>query len=454
MVNHGPAKGCQMCKERHIKCDLGRPACRQCVRLNYVCPGYRHELDMVLRDETATLIGRYRNQKRGAAVSHVAGMTVQPPSLPKDIALAFESRALHFMLSGAAWEATDWRTSHGHLDFVQPLYRGAAFDSPLALAATWLAVLIMGTCYSGTPYSSERLLLSKVFKSILAAVADPVHSVKDETLAAVILVTYGEHGSTSLALFDAVRHNVVNLANSGIRKARNWDLWNLRPDLRQPCDSYTPATELDAFGVTVVDLRLRVQEEIRCFDVRLTLREELLTLLERLGAWQYRIPSEWLPRQRARGTLKYPSPEVDYLFAQWHILQLQVNHLMKPLDIETGDVNFSNQCYWWEMKWINDIIASEDSFLNPGWNKRNLVEPEQSAHVDGDLPRAKAQQWHSSPHGSRLFGQALDKLDLILSNALNDLGLPDDVASHYREVLSWTRRERETIKQAFPWGEI
>lgn len=32
--------GCLTCRERHVKCDLGQPACQNCTRLKVPCEGY------------------------------------------------------------------------------------------------------------------------------------------------------------------------------------------------------------------------------------------------------------------------------------------------------------------------------------------------------------------------------------------------------------------------------
>ena len=440
---------------------------------------------MVLRDQTASVVGRHRNQRRESPISpgKLPGTTPQTSSFPKDVAYGLESHALAFLFS---MPVRDWRTSHGHLDFLQPLYQKVSSDSPLALATSWLAVLMMGTCDKGRPYPLEALFMTKFIKSIQADLRDPISSVKDETLTAVILVTYGEHlrdqrygsrstcilhqegaealirkrgvlnfqDSTSLALFDAVRHNAVNLAICGRGKTKNWDLWNLHGDMGQLCDSYTPATELDACGVTMI--ALANQLESKDFPAGMTLRESLLKLLERLRSWQYRVPSEWLPRPATCSMLRYPSPEVCYLFDHWYLLQLGASHLTKELDMRTNATEIPGLHYLCEMEWIDNIIASEDSLLGRGPNKKDLLsptEPKQSAYVDDHFPCATAQQCYCAPLGSRLFGQTLDRLDVILSKALEDLTLPTKVALRYREVVSWVRRERATIRQAFPSAE-
>ncbi|KAI1179719.1 fungal-specific transcription factor domain-containing protein [Nemania sp. FL0916] len=40
ITNNKATKGCWTCKDRRVKCDLGRPSCANCVRLKQVCQGY------------------------------------------------------------------------------------------------------------------------------------------------------------------------------------------------------------------------------------------------------------------------------------------------------------------------------------------------------------------------------------------------------------------------------
>ncbi|KAH8127540.1 hypothetical protein LI328DRAFT_165057 [Trichoderma asperelloides] len=41
MAKHGPSRGCDICKLRKIKCDLKHPACSQCQKAKWTCPGAR-----------------------------------------------------------------------------------------------------------------------------------------------------------------------------------------------------------------------------------------------------------------------------------------------------------------------------------------------------------------------------------------------------------------------------
>ena len=253
----------------------------------------------------------------------------------------------------------------------------------------------------------------------------------------------------SLAMFDAVRHNAVNLSFSSTRKKKNWDLWNLGEDVGHLCKSYTPAMELDACAVSLVDL----ESQLESIDLNegKTLRRNLSRHLDRLQSWQYCLPSEWLPQRAASGVIRYPSPEVCNVFNQWYLLQLVASHLMRDLETRTNITEFRSSHSSCEMEWINNIRYSEPSCLGSECNTTGLA---QTIYVYGVFPCATPQQCLSSPLGSRLFGQTLDRLDQIVSKALRDLILPSDMVLHYHEVLSWARRERRTIRKAFQLANI
>ena len=434
---------------------------------------------MVLRDHTTSLVARHRKTTCEIPVSptKIACKALQTPSLPRDITYSLESHALAFLFSsGDIVPARDTRASHGHLDFLHPLYQNVAPNSPLSLATSWLGVVVMGMYNRGKPYSLEGQLIGKVIESILAAVADPISSLKDETLMAVILVAYGEHwrerrygtyqtsaihqqgaeslirqrgilnfnDGLSLALFDAVRHNAVGFAMSGSINLRNWDLWNVREDMRQLCDSYTPATELDGYGVTMVALKQQLKSKE--LGDGISLRESIFKLLEHLRSWQYRVPREWLPQLPACSMHSYPPPKICFLIDQWYLLQLGVLHLIRELHVKTNAAETAILQDMWEMECVDNIIASEYLILS---SEQAQTDSRQSTYIDGNFPSVTVQHCADLLLGPRFFSQILDNLDLLLSSALEELNLSTQVAVRYREVITWARREQATLKEAF-----
>ncbi|KAH8705834.1 hypothetical protein BGW36DRAFT_435847 [Talaromyces proteolyticus] len=379
------------------------------------------------------------------------------------------------------------RTSHGHLDYIPPLYNQTTPGSPLALATVWLSMLSMRiTCERTNTqehHAGETRQLAKVIRAVQDAIADPARSVDIETLAAVVIIGYGEHlRSTtessssqpeaalktfvihqagaealirkrgglnfqdypSLALFDAVRHNAVSLAITGARRHAflSWDLWYITDiNVRHLCDSYTPATNLDAYGVKIIVLQSRIAKlKNKSMDEINHIKVDLLDLLERLRSWKIHISEDWVFTGMATdGTLEqvHMSPEMCYLLNEWYFHQLRASHLLKQLNKKLNTTEVSTQSFCCEMEWIDDVIASSHQFLS------------NSPHLTLNIPLSKKAGCLSSIQpsgaswiGSRLFGQTLYQLDIILSDALRCLFLPQVIESRYREVMNWARGQR------------
>lgn len=383
--------------------------------------------------------------------------------MPTGLSQSVEIRALTFLFkSSTIVSKKDRRSSHGHLDFLQNLYDRVTSDSALALATTWFAVLILALCdKSGRLYRREMdRLMIRAIRSVSDAIEDPRDSITKETLTAIVLLAHGEHlqyrkkqsdlktnllvhqdgaealikkrdtlnfqDSTSIALFNAVRHNAVSMAFAGVRSIReNWAMWAVDSDdeARQMCDYYTFATELDACCL----LMLYLKDNMMCADVSkyAELQKELSSLLERVRCWQLSLPSEWFLGLPTGTHLETKSLEVCYLFNDWYLLQLAVRHLLKELRMNTMGPGFYASDFSDELDLIDSVMASESLFI--------VVE--QSAGSDPEKIDEEIQ-------GRRLFRQTTEKFELIVSDALQKLALPQTVTLCYREVLSWVRKER------------
>lgn len=407
--------------------------------------------------------------------------------LPRELSYSLESHSIAFLFSASSLVQTgDKRASHGHLDFLLPLYRKVTPDHHLAVATSWLAVSAMRIYQGRRPYLFETQLKAKLIRRLLVAVNDPGEITTDETLMALILAGYGEHlldqtfrlehictvhqqgaealvrkrgwlnfqSQISRAMFNAVRHNAVGVATRDSTSTRNWDLWSIHYYDHQLCDSYSLATELDACGVAMITIKGRLS----CKDLagKSSLQADLSNLLLRLHAWQYHVPNEWVSPQTIRAVaMNYP-PEVCHLYNQWYLLRLEVSHLKKELDASDNIDVALGQDYSCELELIGDIISSEHSLLGrqeANENPKSLSMPEQVGMADTNLPRATIRQCRASPLGSRLLGMALERLEQVTSDVLRSLKLPHAVATRYREVTHWARREQQTLGLAFPATE-
>jgi hypothetical protein len=428
-----------------------------------------------LRNQTAKTIGRYEN-KKGSSKNVIMQ---KKPSMPQEITYNVEAYAVNFLFTHAL---SDWRASHGHLDFLQPLYLKSASSSPLALASNWVAVVMIGIRLKQDRSELESQLLSKVIKNIAKVINDPIERVKDETLQAVLLLSFGEylrfrqHGmkptlavhqtgaealircrggsnfqsQASIALFIATRHNAINMAMQKIREFINWDMWTATVTLDCMETLKAPGTELDDCGIVFITLQKHLKQlEKRNTDTNQEIKDKALALLERLKLWERQVPSDWLPNTNSVNLIGYSSPEVCYMFNQWYLLQLDLSHLINEIDQSADPMCTASvvDLIAFQMDLIAKIVASECSFV--------ICDPTggQFDHIilaSNNLSHLSAQQCYDSPFGSQLLGQTLRRLKLSISQAMGTLKLTPTLQLRYEEVLAWATEEEDAIRQAFP----
>ena len=251
MVYQGkPSGGCANCRKRKIKvsirsrltmrgiygfetdciqCDELRPACSQCINTRRVCPGYVARFDLVLRDQTRSVRRKALNKK--ISTPSVTGrssfrvyMPPQASSPPASTSFEESVSSYHTLAGTGEGSSYESRSNHdsniprlsdrfpeqeaicaffldfvllprhpdsfrGHLEHLLPLYQGALPNSPIALATSSVALSVSGNPH---PRSSDRQLARNIFGRALRktsnAIRDPVESLKDETLMAVLLL--------------------------------------------------------------------------------------------------------------------------------------------------------------------------------------------------------------------------------------------------------------------------
>ena len=91
----------------------------------------------------------------------------------------------------------------GHLEHLEPLYRKASPGSPLSLATSSVALVMSGNSQMrAADQQLSRTTFGRALQKTSAAIRDPVESIKDETLMAVLLLGLYEvlhHSSSSTA---------------------------------------------------------------------------------------------------------------------------------------------------------------------------------------------------------------------------------------------------------------
>ncbi|KAL8657434.1 MAG: hypothetical protein Q9226_001927 [Calogaya cf. arnoldii] len=362
-----PSTGCKNCRTRKIKCDEQRPACIQCTNTNRICPGYAHLFDLVLRDQTesvtrkaqrrnkrdpgnnvkvaatvadrpvtAVAAGRFDAQRPTGPFrttsSHIASPAYSGFFLPLSVPKAFhdspEEQAVNgFFLNYVLIPRHD-HSRRGYLDCLLPLYQNARHDSLLSLATTAMALAI--EC--GSPSTAHYRQLSHSFfgRALVKtskAIRDPVESIKDETLMAVLLLSFyervlatsegkdisGVHDTGAVALVKhrgkengrsevsarlllAVQTQVVNhcIQTASPFKKTSADLDWMRPDAFE-----NAASRLTSLSARLSDLTAYAYPMLRNFK-QFPSQEQLMSILDyagdveaQLSTWPDTVPDDW-----------------------------------------------------------------------------------------------------------------------------------------------------------------
>ncbi|KAH8819168.1 hypothetical protein F5884DRAFT_864617 [Xylogone sp. PMI_703] len=262
---------CANCRKRKIKCDEGLPACSQCSRAGWICPGYHNEVGVAFRDQTASVVSR--QEKRRAALSrkailsdetsnedadsntdtsitkasatnanvckvtqnnyalnHSIDRTGSSTRADADQSIASRPTAYHSILQPAlSTNLEDQAISfffghyvlpirHGNHEYLPDIYAEEVrdeFDGPIKniITASGLAGLANRS-------NNERLLVvarrlyGKAIGLINSALADPVKVKSDQTLAAVLVLSIFEAiTSSDEAAMQAWSYHILGAIN-------------------------------------------------------------------------------------------------------------------------------------------------------------------------------------------------------------------------------------------------
>ncbi|KAL8851537.1 MAG: hypothetical protein Q9221_003556 [Calogaya cf. arnoldii] len=369
MVYSGkPSTGCKNCRKRKIKCDEQRPACIQCTNTNRICPGYAHLFDLVLRDQTESVTRKaQRRNKRDpgnnvkatatatdrpvtavvagrfdglrptgtfrTSSSHIASPAYSGSFFPLSVPKAFhdspEEQAVNgFFLNYVLIPRHD-QSRRGYLDCLLPLYQNARHNSLLSLATTAMALAIEG----GSPSTAHYRQLSRPFfgRALFKtgkAIRDPVESMKDETLMAVLLLSFyervlatseikdisGVHDTGAVALVKhrgkengrsevsarlllAVQTQVVEhcIQTASPFEKTSADLDSMRPDAFE-----NAASRLTSLSARLSDLTAYAYPILRNFKQHFPSQEQLMSILDyagqveaQLSTWPETVPDDW-----------------------------------------------------------------------------------------------------------------------------------------------------------------
>ncbi|KAJ5914228.1 hypothetical protein N7504_003111 [Penicillium tannophilum] len=207
-----PSTGCYLCRKRKIKCDEGRPECRNCGVYGRPCPGYRP--DAVFRNENKRV---ERQAKKDIFSSDTSSQSVTPLSqFPGDAdrhagSPSSTNTSLSLIpIADATWEdraicyffdqyivKSDNEDGVGHLDYLPLLYsqidQQKSTSSCLRWAVDATAFMTLANV-SRAPHlmMKARRGYGKALSSLREALASPTEALKDETFASVVILSLFE----------------------------------------------------------------------------------------------------------------------------------------------------------------------------------------------------------------------------------------------------------------------
>ncbi|KEF51933.1 uncharacterized protein A1O9_11923 [Exophiala aquamarina CBS 119918] len=217
-----PSTGCGLCRKRRVKCDEGRPGCRNCERLKKPCPGYREPGYGFIRTTVFVAPKDDQRQPRDASPPfHVQPSQLRTPDIELDRSYGNEDsmrgRSLDHQYDGiptprSMTTSPDSVTEQSVCYSLQQLdvnsrvlYGNAAFSFlPTILAQAGPDSCVYASMRSvgainfanRSPTVDLRSIVdleyARAVSSVTSALADPQQCLKDETLVAVWLLAMRE----------------------------------------------------------------------------------------------------------------------------------------------------------------------------------------------------------------------------------------------------------------------
>ncbi|KAH8693948.1 hypothetical protein BGW36DRAFT_345844 [Talaromyces proteolyticus] len=230
MPNIGrPSRDCHTCRQRRIKCDLKRPACSQCLRKHVPCFGYREDIGIHFRVETASSF-QFRDQRKRETLfkglqpkkpekasnlhTYLSGdMTIHFTRFSKPLSLRkplVEPWDVHFFpLFMRNFKATRIPLTHIH-DFIPRVFANVGPSSALYNACNALAWMFV----TGKSLSLKATVnKEKAFGSAVMALRSDLKSLRqcksDSTLLTIWLL--GLYENCVIATTAWKLHNKINM---------------------------------------------------------------------------------------------------------------------------------------------------------------------------------------------------------------------------------------------------
>ncbi|KAH0836291.1 hypothetical protein FOPE_04289 [Fonsecaea pedrosoi] len=213
-----PSTGCFLCRKRRVKCDEGRPGCRNCARLKKPCPGYREPGYGFIRtavfvsskpgdspspksssSENLTQIALYRasststegddsDSANSDSIIHSFSRATQRLRPVNSLSGDVTEQAVCYSLTQLDANSRVLYGNHA-FTFLPKILSSSGRDSYLYAAMRSVAAInLANRSPTVDMHSIIEAEYARAVSSVTAALADPEQCLKDETLVAVWLL--------------------------------------------------------------------------------------------------------------------------------------------------------------------------------------------------------------------------------------------------------------------------
>lgn len=382
MVNHGRSKGCNTCKQRRVKCDEGKPSCRNCQRLGLECGGYE-KINPKLRFKSQNHSFRpaTRPSPRGRLDKQIVSQRRQTQAQPRILLELAPDTSVPFYLSHYSIFGRGLESTRGFFENLTPMFCAEPYDSPFTKAITTVATVFESLWKRGPVAILETSpQLIQTLHRLHTAMESPQERHRPSTVLAILVLQHFEnisaafgsrgtsrtHHNGALALLSSVsaepnrtvsdeklgylmRYALHTEVSAALRQGtsipddvRSW----LGNPLMMSVPS-NPSSSLDILGVLVSDARSGYMDLTRRgrFPPRSETdlsfwRDKIHDLNSRLLSWANNVPAHWRPLRLASawdmkasvvtylsGCDVYPSCQIASIWNLWRtyrLLTLQV----------------------------------------------------------------------------------------------------------------------------------
>ncbi|KAH7137886.1 hypothetical protein EDB81DRAFT_858325 [Dactylonectria macrodidyma] len=200
-----PAGACATCKQRKIKCDKSLPACNQCRKSGWTCPGVPLQPESVFRDETATLL---RNARRGKRGPQNGASTREYTARTHDLSPSLEDRATAYFVHNYVFSFAPAGGSHEYLPLLLQRCHARNVLGTICAAAGLAALANSGNSPSWKTQAYSWY--GTAIQQLQADLRHPHKAKSDEVLGAILLMgTFEVIACDGLKSITSLSHHII-----------------------------------------------------------------------------------------------------------------------------------------------------------------------------------------------------------------------------------------------------